>query len=286
MVLFLGLGPFDRFTEDVQQLVFENAVRVLVRSRVDEFATVLIGAGSGQTAGAVLKNLLIGFLRGLKDADPNFRFRGITICEKNPARFADMREELVRLARTPLFEDIDLVLNETEVPHSEPAAAPVLRGGPEPVYTIIRQEEARAGRVNYTVSILGSGMKAAVVTGSRSINSKELDGQLQDFNGKLKQSSFSDVESVGRKFADLVLPPEVCTILESMKDRHLVIVHDTPTSRIPWEILTINDWTPALRAGLSRRYLADHLPIATWLEERRLQSELRLLLIVNPTGDL
>lgn len=72
----------------------------------------------------------------------------------------------------------------------------------------------------------------------------------------------------GRNFANVFLPAEVCTVLESMKDRHLVIVHDTPAARIPWETMTINDWSPAIEAGLSRRYLADNLPIATWLEER------------------
>src|SRR5204862_2923724 len=64
MVVFAGLGPFDRFNADVQQLVAENVIRVLARSRVDEFATLLMGAGSGQSAAAVLKNLLIGFFRG------------------------------------------------------------------------------------------------------------------------------------------------------------------------------------------------------------------------------
>src|SRR5204863_6608940 len=47
MVLFAGLGSFDRFNADVQQLVAENVIRVLARSRIDDFATILIGAGSG-----------------------------------------------------------------------------------------------------------------------------------------------------------------------------------------------------------------------------------------------
>src|SRR5207249_5029512 len=44
MVLFAGLGSFDRFNADVQQLVAENVIRVLARSRIDDFATILIGA--------------------------------------------------------------------------------------------------------------------------------------------------------------------------------------------------------------------------------------------------
>src|SRR5579884_3704912 len=116
VVLFAGLGAFDRFTTDVQQLVAENAIRLLARCRVDEFATVLIGAGTGQSAAAVLENLLAGFKRGLDDADRAQRFRAITICETDPARYADMKSALYRLAGSPLFDDIELTLNETELP--------------------------------------------------------------------------------------------------------------------------------------------------------------------------
>ena len=45
----------------------------------DQQFTVLIGAGSGQGVSTVLQNLLVGFFRGLKDADPRNRFRAITL---------------------------------------------------------------------------------------------------------------------------------------------------------------------------------------------------------------
>src|ERR1019366_5155920 len=116
VVLFAGLGPFDQFNADVQQLVAENVIRVLARSRVDEFATILMGAGSGQSASAALQNLLIGFFRGLKDADPHNRFRAFTLCETDAARFVDLKNELYRLAGTPLFDDIEVTLDEIELP--------------------------------------------------------------------------------------------------------------------------------------------------------------------------
>jgi CHAT domain-containing protein len=77
-----------------------------------------------------------------------------------------------------------------------------------------------------------------------------------------------------------------------MKDRHLVVVHDAEASRIPWETLAISEpgkksqWAPAADAGLSRRYTADNLSIAKWLDERRRDKTLSVLLVVNPTGDL
>lgn len=287
MVLFAGLGAFDRFNADVQQLIAENVIRVLVRSRVDEFATVLIGAASGQSAATVLQNLLIGFFRGLKDADPNHRFRGITLCETDPGRFGEMKMELYRLAGTPLFDDIELTLEEVEVPPSEPPTPRVLEPAREPVYIIVRQEAQTGDRVHYRLSILGSGMKAAVISAARDIDGKILTGLLQKFDKAVGPgSNFKDIQSFGRQFTDLVLPAEICSVLESLKDHHLVVVHDLATARIPWETLTVKDWSAAVSGGLSRRYLADHLPIATWLQERRAEPSLKLLLVVNPLGDL
>jgi len=95
-----------------------------------------------------------------------------------------------------------------------------------------------------------------------------------------------DLQPFGVKFADLLLPPEVCAVLPHTRERHLVVVHDAAAARVPWETLTIEGWTPAVDHGLSRRYLADHLPIATWMEERRASPTLNLLLITNPTLDL
>ncbi len=182
MVLFAGLGPFDRFNPDVQQLVAENAIRLLVRSRVDELATVLIGVGSGQSAATALQNLLIGFFRGLKDADRDHRFRSITFCETNPTRFGEMKGELYRLAGTSLFNDMEVTLNETKVPPSARPSARILEPGEEPVYAIVRQEGQSGDSLHYRVSVLGSGMKAAVITAARDVDGKKLATLLQEFD--------------------------------------------------------------------------------------------------------
>jgi pimeloyl-ACP methyl ester carboxylesterase len=292
MVLFAGLGPFDQFSADVQQLVAENVIRVLVRSRIDEFATVLIGAGSGQSVSAVMQNQLFGFFRGLKDADPNQRFRGITLCEIDAQRYAEMKSELYRMAATALFDDVELTLAEVEIPPPAEQPTPrVLELGPEPVYAIVRQGERSTKRLVYQISILGSGMKAAVVTAAKDIDPSKLDALLRKFDdavgaGGAGSGNVQDLVPFGKQFADLILPDEACAVLPQMKDRHVIVVHDAAAARIPWETLTIGDWTAALTSGLSRRYLADHLPLATWLEERRASRTLNLLLVVNPTENL
>jgi CHAT domain-containing protein/pimeloyl-ACP methyl ester carboxylesterase len=285
LVLFAGMGAFDQFNADVQQLVAENVVRVLARTRIDEFATVLIGGSSTPSAAGVLQNLLLGFLRGLKDADPRHRFRGITLCETDAGRFAELKSEMYRLAGTNLFDDVELTLDETELPPPAAQAPRPLAQMEDPVYVMVREEAAAAGRLHYRVSILGSGMKAAVVTAAQDVNAAKLQALLTKFDQAVAGGE-KDLTQFGRQFADLALPAEVCTVLATMKDRHIVMVHDAPAARIPWETLTVGDWTPALTGGLSRHYLADHMPVAAWLEERRCEPALRLLLVVNPLGDL
>ena len=66
----------------------------------------------------------------------------------------------------------------------------------------------------------------------------------------------------------------------------MVIVHDTEMSRIPWETMQVGKKFPAVVGGISRRYTAEDLAIAKWLEQRRLGKTLELLLVVNPTRNL
>jgi len=63
-------------------------------------------------------------------------------------------------------------------------------------------------------------------------------------------------------------------------------VHDREASRVPWEVLRIGTVHPALAGGLSRRYASDTLTVARWRDEREAATALRVLLIVDPTGDL
>ena len=65
-IAFVGLGSFDRFTNEVLQVAAENLIRTFVSCQVEEFATVLFGAGSGEGPGVGVRSLLGGFIRGLR----------------------------------------------------------------------------------------------------------------------------------------------------------------------------------------------------------------------------
>ncbi|HSJ98364.1 MAG TPA: CHAT domain-containing protein, partial [Myxococcota bacterium] len=287
-VLFVGLGSFDGFRDDVQQFVAENIVRTFVRTHVEDFATVLFGAGSGWSVPSLLYNQLRGFVRGLIDADRDHRTRRVTICETNPERFQEMKEELYRLASTELFRELVVTFDEERLPEPPllPEAAGARRARPlrDHVYLTVHREERANGHQVFRSAVLTAGGRAAVVAGVREVEDAALDALLR----RIESRAFTAARlaAFGNELAALVLDPTVADLLRQQRDCHLVVAHDAVASRIPWETLCIDDWFPAAEKGLSRRYAALNLSVAKWLEERRLGEILELLLITNPTGDL
>ena len=116
---------------------------------------MLIGGGSGADTGSMLKNLLTGFIRGLKDSDTAHDFRRVTLCEMNPEQYSRIKEELYRLASTELFADVEVTFEEIELPApmSVAPAARGLRSSEEaPVYLLVRQEDSKGGAAEFVSS--------------------------------------------------------------------------------------------------------------------------------------
>ena len=133
-------------------------------------------------------------------------------------------------------------------------------------------------------SVLTAGSKATVVTDTIHIDAAKLNRHLEKIE---KQSfKFGGLEDYGKELAEMVLPTLVGRAISEMQDRHIVVINDARTSRIPWETIHINGSFPAAAAGMSRKYEAQNLVVAKWLEERRLDSVLNILLVVDPTEDL
>jgi hypothetical protein len=273
-------------TAEMLQLAAENVVRSCIATKIEDFATVLIGAGSSPKAGPVLQSLLIGFFRGLKDSDRDQIFRRITICEWDRARYEEIRQELLLLSTTPLFEDVEVTLDEVILPAPPVPVAKARGAAPQgqPVYLLVRQEEAKDHSLEFQSSVLTAGAKAAVITDLKTVKREELDRHLKT----IETNKFvpKSLDEFGEKLANLVVSDRVLSVLPSMQDRHVVVVHDAPSSQIPWELIRVKDWYPAAAAGMSRRYVADNLSVAKWLEQRKQAPVLNLLLVVNPTEDL
>src|SRR5690606_25491095 len=92
LIAFVGLGDFDRLGDDTLRAAAENVIRTFIRARVEEFATVLFGGGSGESPANGLRNMLTGFFRGLIDADGDHGFRRVVICENDPERYVALKE--------------------------------------------------------------------------------------------------------------------------------------------------------------------------------------------------
>jgi pimeloyl-ACP methyl ester carboxylesterase len=289
-VLFAGLGMFDRFAMETLQLVAENVIRTLVRTNLEDFATVLLGSNAGNDVPQVLENLLRGFVRGLLDADRTHSFRRITLCARSPEKFAEMRRELYRLAGSPLFADLEVTFDEVILPTAVAASTPTETRGSMTVgiapanYLMVTEREVRGDDLRYRSSLLTTGGKAAVVTGDKIFSAAALKKLLARVEGR--DFRYDTLPAFGQELARLVLAPEVLAVLPKATEPHLAVVHDAAASRIPWETLCVEGRSPALLGGMSRRYLADNLSVAKYLETRRQQPVLEMLLVVNPTLDL
>ena len=287
-VLFTGLGNFDAFSAEVQQFVAENVVRTFVQTHVEDFASVLLGGASGWSIQKLVYNQLRGYFRGIVDADSNHTMRRITLCEYDADRYMEMKEEVYRLASTDLFADVMVTFDEIKLPDSTYMPISRRRAHVESAtslaYLIVNQEEQTDGQLTFRSSILTAGSKATVLTGTKQISQKQIDSQLNLIESG--SFSFSGLEKFGKDLTRLLLHDSVAAGLREMKEYHLVVVNDAPSSRIPWETMCINGWFPAAGQGLSRRYAAGNLSVAKWLEQRRIGDTLDVLLVVNPTLDL
>lgn len=291
LVLFAGLGDFDAFGAEAQAFVAENIVRTLARTHVEDFATVLLGAGSGQPIALSAQHQLQGFIAGLRHGDPDRVVRRITLCEINRRKYDALRRAVRTLVSKIAGTDIDLRIDETA--SARPASRlpevrrRVQRRSPQPrdpAYLLISLQEQPRSRLRCHGSLLTAGAKAAVLSGSVEFARRDLLSVLAPVEtGVLTASGMA---RFGRDLAKLLLAPQVCDGLEAMSSRPLVVVHDREASRVPWESLAIAGAHPALGRGMSRRYAAEALTVARWREDRMPGGRLSVLLVANPTLDL
>ena len=287
--MFVGLGDFDDFGAEAQSFVAGNIVRSLALSGVEDFATVLFGAGSGVPVAAALEQQLGGFVAGLRDADPDGVVRRITICELDARKYASLRRAAVRLAERLSGDGLRIVVDEAVTP---PAGADEARAldrlaavrRTDPVYLLVNLLDHGRSDHECRSSLLTAGAKAAVLSSTVRLARKKLSAHLAKAeSGSLEPK---DMTRFGNELGRLLLGATVLEGLAAMRRRPLVVVHDREASRVPWEALRAGDSCPALEQGLSRRYTSDSLTVARWQEHHSLGPQLRVLMVVDPTLDL
>jgi hypothetical protein len=291
LVLFAGLGDFDDFGTEAQSFVAENIVRTFARTRVEDFATVLLGAGSGVPVALAVEHQLQGFLAGLRHADPEQVVRRITLCEIDPRKYDALRRAMQRLAPRLAGDDFELVVDETALPSAGAVATPRRQrrsrarpAPPDPAYLLVSLREHSRTEFESRCSLLTAGAKAAVLSGTLVFAKKDLLRLLEPIESGTIGAR--DMARFGTGLARLLLASNVRGGLETVTHRPLVVVHDREASRVPWEAMRIGAVHPALERGASRRYEAETLTVARWREDRLPGDRLNVLLVANPTGDL
>ncbi len=287
-VMLAGLGTIATYSDASLELVGESIMRTALLTRIDDFAIVPLGGGSGSNAGIAFAKLLHGFLGALETV-PDGRLRGFTVCEVNPERFNDLRQTLYGLLRTDMFGEIEITLNEQQLPAPEGTRGVGLAPVAETIYLLVR-EEIVGQQASVVASVLTAGGKAAIVQERHEIN----DSSLTDLARKLAKSGIAadKMAEFGTQLAQMVLPPKINELLGQElgatdgKARPLVVVHDAALSRVPWETLQIANASPALNGGLTHRYDGGNISVAKWREEGARTKGLNVLVVINPTGDL
>lgn len=294
-IAFVGLGSFDSFNADTLKLACDNLVRTFVAAGLDDFAMVPLGWSSAtnnsdpDAKADLVRAMLSGFLRAIEDSDTDYRFRGLTICERDPDRFSLINDAVHDLALRRGFKNLELTIRVVRL--EEPPVQ--LNAAAEPpqvqrVYLMAReisQQATDTGPAPLQMSVLTAGDKAAIMVEQQPGTPDELENWL----GQLGQYSVlppEDATKFGGTLAKLLLSEDISTALQHHDDCHLVVVHDAGASRIPWETLTIGGKYPALAGGISHRYETANLSVAKWLQCHQETNVLSLLLVTNPSNNL
>lgn len=280
-VVIVGLGRFADLDAAGIELAADSVARFCERSGIRSLATVPWGAGAGLPATLSFVAQLRGYLRQRTARTP--RLERLVFVVRDAAE----HRAITRLAGT-LAREIDpdgslLTIREAT---TAPRAVRPARASPVPQisHLLVERTAATEDSETWRAAVLTAGAHAAVVAESERFSRGELDALLAQLDGERFTSA--RVTAIGARLAKLVLHPNVRAALSLVEAVPLIVVNDDAASRLPWEMLTLGGWSPAIRAGLSRRFAASNLAVARFSERRRSDRQLTVLLVVNPTEDL
>jgi hypothetical protein len=275
-VVFAGLGDFSRYGDGVQRLAAANVARTLGFAGLRDWAMVLWGTASGLPPAAAAAAQLEGLLEGMARVPAAQRPRRVTFVSRSATRLAEAREAMAGvLAGHPLGRAVNL----GPLPARRPARPKAPPAAPTPQSYLFVQEEGGELRA----ALLGTTAKGTALAATRRVEARALERHLASLGEGIAPAALA---AFGERLGELLLPTATREALPAVREFPLVVVHDAPCSRWPWETLHLGGWSPAGERGLSRRYAAEGMSVAKWREERRLDRTLRVLLVVNPTGDL
>ncbi len=286
MVIFAGLGPIDTFSRQVLEIVAANLARVVVAAKLSSLTVVPLGANTGLAPELSIASFLAGFLRGLAGSDPGHEFQMVQFCEFDPARYEKIKNGLRALEAQGFFRDrgAEITVREARVdvrPATNAPAPPEKQV--DPIYLQVKaRSEGSNIHIDYTV--LTADSSATIETHTRTIT--ERDSKIA--GEKLARAKKFD-EELGAALISYYMPDETHRLiqrqLELEPDQPVVVLHDKASSTIPWEAFHFGSCCPAVKAGLSRRFLSSN-PGTRARSNLPAGTTLRVLLVANPTCDL
>jgi len=286
MVIFAGLGPIDTFSPQVLEIVAGNLARVAVAAKLASLTVVPVGANAGLAPEHSIASFLAGFLRGLSDSDPGHEFQMVQFCEFDTDRYEKVKDGLRALEAQGFFRDrkVEVTVREAWVDaHPATSAAPPPEKQIDPIYLQVRtRSEGETTHIDYTVLTADSSATIETHTRTITMHDRKIAGE------KLARAKTID-EELGAALIKYYMPVETQQLilhqLDQEPDRPVVVLHDKSSSTIPWEALHFGSCCPAVRAGLSRRFLSSN-PGSRARSNLPAGTTLRVLLVANPTGDL
>lgn len=284
LIAFAGLGAIETFSHQVLHIVGQNLARVLVTAKVNNVTTIPMGVSAGCKISDFLRSFASGFLEGLNNNDQTREMLKLQICEVDKTRFEELSSELRRLAQSDFFASRGFAVSVREQQvGTQSVTAGSSRSREQPSSPIYLQVSSPAeDTLDYFV--LHTDVAAV-----QSYVQKIEHAKQAELAASLARAAAIGAD-VGATLAKFYVPTKaqelIAQSLGRSKDSHLVIIHDRPSSGIPWEALYFGKTCPALEAGVSRIYRTATREKIHGRACLPRGATVRMLVIQNPTGDL
>jgi len=241
-----------------------KTVELSARHGFQRVGVVTFGGGVLPDTGAIARAMVCGFLAvGERPV--------IIWYETGEQRFESLREVLGTI------DDVQLTTRRSI---SRIVEEPAVR---EPLIVTTRLEDQQL-----IATCLPPASAAVVSTHVADLSDATL-SLLSEGSGRRNRTtpSLATLKERGAKLAALLFGDAAPSILSICRDARMVIVHDTPASRVPFEMLLGEaDLRPALEGGITRRLSVEGLAFERQFAKPPKKVKLKVLLIANPTEDL
>lgn len=284
LIAFAGLGAIETFTHQVLHIVGQNLARVLATAKVNTVTTIPMGVSAGCKLTDFLRSFASGFLEGLNNTDKTREILKLQICEVDKARFEELSSEVRRLAQSDFFTSRGFAVSVREQQvGTQSVTAGSSRGREQPSSPIYLQVSAPS-EDTFDYFVLHTDVAAV-----QSYVQKIEHAKQAELAASLARAAAIGAD-VGATLAQFYVPAKaqelISQSLSRSADSHLVIIHDRPSSGIPWEALYFGKSCPALEAGVSRIYRTGTREKIHGRACLPRDATVRMLVIQNPTGDL